>query len=192
MHCSSLLELFSGSQVSPRLSSYHTFGCPVYTLNTNLQSGKYIPKWDPRYMLGLYLGNSPRHARSVSLVLNIQTGRVSPQFHVQHDEFFETIVLNDRTPSKWKRVAGFYNYNIKQMKNKPVKKIFKREVGHQIATNEGSPVITNVEAYDEEIIPPPEGESEDPSFYEELNVAQPNVDPTNDVSPQILRRSSQN
>ena len=78
------------------------------------------------------------------------------------------------------------------MKHKPAENIFRREVGHQLATNEYSPVITNVEAYDEEIIPPPEGESEDLSFYEELNVAQPNVDPTNDVSPQILRRSSQN
>ena len=62
------------------------------------------------------------------------------------------------------------------MKNKPAKNIFRREVGHQLATNEDSPIITNVKAYDEEITPPPEGESDDPSFQEEQNVVQPNVD----------------
>ena len=37
------------------------------------------------------LGPSPNHSRSVSLVLNPRTGHVSPQFHVKHDVFFETI-----------------------------------------------------------------------------------------------------
>ena len=115
--------------------------------------------------MGLYLGNSPRHTRSVSLVLNIQTGRVSPQFYVQLDEFFETIALNDRTRSKWKRVAGFYSYNLKKMSHKPVENIFRREVGHQLATtNVDSPVISNIEADNEEITPLPEGEDDDPSF----------------------------
>ena len=78
------------------------------------------------------------------------------------------------------------------MKHKPAENIFRREVGHQLATNEDSPVITNVEAYDEEFTPPPEGESEDPSFHEELNVAPPNVDSTNDVPSRIPRRSRRN
>ena len=78
------------------------------------------------------------------------------------------------------------------MKNKPAENIFRREVGHQLATNEDSPVITNVKVYDEEITPLPEGESDDPSFKEEQNVVQPNVDSTNDVPPQIPRRSRRN
>ena len=59
--------------------------------------------------MGIYLGNSPRHARSVSLVLNLDTGHVSPQYHVQHDNFFETVrpgAYNPKTASSWQRLAG--------------------------------------------------------------------------------------
>ena len=66
-------------------------------------------KWDPRARLGIYIGNSPRHARSVSLILNLSTGHVSLQYHVQHDEFFETVKETDTRAnlSRWKRLAGF-------------------------------------------------------------------------------------
>jgi len=37
------------------------------------------------------LGYSSRHALNVSLVLNLQTGLVSPQYHCQYDDLFETI-----------------------------------------------------------------------------------------------------
>ena len=61
--------------------------------------------------MGLYLGNSPRHSRSVSNVLNLHSGRVSPQFHVQHDEFFETISSQTTTPAQWKMLVGFTKMN---------------------------------------------------------------------------------
>ena len=101
------LQKFTGTNVQAKVNTFHTFGCPVYVLDSGLASGKKIPKWNPRCMLGLYLGNSPRHARSVSQVLNLDTGRVSPQFHVIHDEFFDTIALQDKIRSNWKRLAGF-------------------------------------------------------------------------------------
>ena len=104
---SSPVQRFTGVEVQTKMKTFHTFGCPVYSLNTKLQNNQSIPKWEPRAQVGLYLGNSPRHARSVSLVLNLQTGRVSPQFHIQHDEFFETTIKNDSTIYKWKQVAGF-------------------------------------------------------------------------------------
>ena len=44
VHSSSPLEIFSGSQVSPRLSSYHTFGYPVYALNNKKIHYKMGPK----------------------------------------------------------------------------------------------------------------------------------------------------
>ena len=78
------------------------------------------------------------------------------------------------------------------MKHKPAENIFRRDVGHQLATNEYSPVVTNVESYDEKITLPPEGESDDPSFQEEQNDAQPDADPTNDVPPRIPRISRRN
>ncbi|KAL7563769.1 hypothetical protein ACA910_020453 [Epithemia clementina (nom. ined.)] len=85
------LEKFAGVQVQPKLRNFHTFGCPTYVLQDKLQSGQSLPKWHSRARLGIYLGPSPSHARSVSLVLNPRTGHVSPQFHIKHDDFFETV-----------------------------------------------------------------------------------------------------
>jgi hypothetical protein len=102
-------ERFSGVEVSPNLKSNHTFGCPVYALNSRLASGNSIPKWNPRARVGLYIGPSPRHARNVSLVLSLDTGLVSPQFHVQHDDFFETVSPQAGNPailSHWQKLSG--------------------------------------------------------------------------------------
>ncbi len=102
------LNLFSGVSVQPNPIHHHTFGCPVYALDNNLQGGNHIKHWQPRARLGIYLGPSPRHARTVSLVLNPHTGTVSPQFHVQHDEFFETVKeLKGEPKSPWITLAGF-------------------------------------------------------------------------------------
>ena len=43
-------------------------------------------KWAERARVGCHLGRSPVHACNVGLVLNIQTARVSPQFHIQADQ----------------------------------------------------------------------------------------------------------
>jgi hypothetical protein len=104
------IERFSRVQVAPHLKENHPFGCPVYALNNRLQSGNRIPKWDLRARLGVYLGQSPRHASSVSLVLSLETGLVSPQYHVRHDDFFETVrptAQNPSTLSHCQALAGF-------------------------------------------------------------------------------------
>ncbi len=69
----------------------HVFGCPVYVLDAALQDGKKIPKWNPRARLGRFLGFSELHSLQVPLVLNVSTGRISPQFHVIFDDKFETV-----------------------------------------------------------------------------------------------------
>ena len=62
-----------------QLKHYHTFGCPVYILDSRLQTNpKGVPKWEPRYRLVIYVGHSPDHSGSVALVLNPKTGLVSP------------------------------------------------------------------------------------------------------------------
>ena len=56
------------------------------------------------------MGNSPRHARSVANVFSLTTGLVSPQFHVQFDDFFKTVKSGydiTSTPSIWQSLAGF-------------------------------------------------------------------------------------
>ena len=105
------LELFSGVQIAPKLCHFNMFRCPMYVLDNALQSGQGAPKWKKQSRLGVYLGPSPNHACSIALVLNPQTGHVSPQFHTKFDDFFEMVQdkstdLNVPDP-KWQYLSGF-------------------------------------------------------------------------------------
>jgi hypothetical protein len=111
------LELFTGSGVRPTLKHLYHFGCPVYILSEEQQANRKGPKWSERARCGIYLGPSPRHGHSVALVLSLETGMVSPQFHVAYDEFFETVKGHGNTlvsglmphKSLWQQKAGFIN-----------------------------------------------------------------------------------
>ncbi len=104
------LEKFAQLAIIPRVKHSHTFGSPVYVLDNRSQGGKSVPKWDQKSRIGMYLGTSPRHSRRVALVLNLQTGHVSPQFHVVFDDLFETLrpSAGNLTPvSLWQAETGF-------------------------------------------------------------------------------------
>jgi len=76
---------------SNELRRAHVFGCPVYVLDPDLQDGNTLPKWSARARLGMFLGFSPHHSSLVPLILNVTTGRISPQYHVVFDDKFETV-----------------------------------------------------------------------------------------------------
>ena len=98
------IKRFGNVPVAPRISHNHTFGCPVYALSAQLQGQGRQPKWLSRARIGINLGQSPRHARSVTLILSLTTGLVSPQFHLQYDDFFETVrpsAGNEPSFSQW-------------------------------------------------------------------------------------------
>ena len=40
------LQVASDSDVNVNQKHYHTFGCPAYVLNSNLQQGQPFSKWD--------------------------------------------------------------------------------------------------------------------------------------------------
>lgn len=107
-HRRSPKELFSGSPVSPNLKHMHPFGAPTYVLAAPLQKNEPYGKWKERSRRGVYLGQSPNHASSVALVLDLYTGLVSPQFHVKVDHGFET-VQDDNSKYTWLTKAGFTN-----------------------------------------------------------------------------------
>jgi hypothetical protein len=88
-----------------RLTSFHPFGCPVHVLDARMQSRHKIPKWEERTRIGINLCMSPSHAQSVTLVLNHLTGLVSPQYHVLHDDRFETVCDALIPKSKWQQLA---------------------------------------------------------------------------------------
>lgn len=104
------IELFAQVEIRPQVKFAHTFGSPVYVLDAKLQAGHTKPKWEHRARIGMYLGPSPRHSTKVALVLNLQTGHVSPQFHVQYDDLYDTLKPTAGNPSpqlRWQERAGF-------------------------------------------------------------------------------------
>ena len=86
-------EKFSGTKLRnyDHLRSTHVWGAPCYVLDPKLQDGSKLPKFKARSRQGKFLGYSAEHASSVGLVLNRVTGRISPQFHVVYDDYFQTV-----------------------------------------------------------------------------------------------------
>ena len=146
------LEWFSGVKVTPKLRHFHAFGSPTYVLDNALQSGQGSPKWKKRSSLGVYLGPSPSHARSVALVLNPRTGHVSPQFHVKFDDFFETVQDKstdlDAPELEWKYISGFA---VKKGHPEPVG----RGIPSRLLAPRGGPIIvTNSSSAQETMVTP--------------------------------------
>ncbi len=59
--------------------------------------------------MGINLGYSSKHALNVSLILNLQTGLVSPQYHCIYDDLFETTTGTQGRSipkSQWQYLAG--------------------------------------------------------------------------------------
>ena len=85
-------ETFAKTKKKQKLDTYHPFGCPVLILDLALQGslGK-IACWNPESRVGVYLEHSPRHASNVALVLNVSTGCVSPQYHLNFDNDFTPV-----------------------------------------------------------------------------------------------------
>ena len=110
-------QLFSATIVQHNVKHQKTFGCPVYVLDSKLQSGNIFHKWNARSKVGIYLGRSPQHSRNVALVLDRYTGLVSPQFHVVHDNKFET-VKQEEYESRWQTKAGFISATAAKERNK--------------------------------------------------------------------------
>jgi hypothetical protein len=76
----------------------HLWGCPVYILDSRISGGKKIPRWEPWLERSMYMGMSDRHSSTVPLVLNLESGTITPQFHVTLDDWFATIGAD---PSKF-------------------------------------------------------------------------------------------
>ena len=101
------LQIFTGTQVQNNPKHLHPFGCPTYVLNEALRSYQRIHhKWKTRSKVGLYLGQYPLHNHAVALVLNRDSGLVSPQLNVCYDPLFTTTKKFDSS-SLWQVRLGF-------------------------------------------------------------------------------------
>ncbi len=102
------MQIFTRTRVETNPRHQIPLFCPAYVLDSKLQKGESIDKWKARATLGIYIGRSPIHARSVALVLNLKTGRVSPQFHVQFDPSFGSVMEQGANVPKslWQVACG--------------------------------------------------------------------------------------
>ncbi len=83
------------------------FCCPVYVLDAALQDGHKISKWAPRAHLGFFLGFLTLHSSQVPIVMNVDTRKISPQFHIIFDDKFKTVVSmssEDSLGDQWKAI----------------------------------------------------------------------------------------
>jgi len=106
------MSRFCKTNSIPSFQNQHHFGCPTYVLKKELQDKKKMRKWTDRTRVGINLGYSSRHAHNVSLILNLQTGLVSPQYHCSYDDLFETTTGTQARSipiSQWQFKAGFTN-----------------------------------------------------------------------------------
>eukprot|EP00957_Ditylum_brightwellii_P034098 2583871-Ditylum_brightwellii.AAC.1 len=99
------VEVLLGHTEELVVNDVHAWGCPVFVLDANLQTSNGIDplKWNPRARTGVYLGHSPVHAGNVTLVLNLQTGHISPQYHVVCNDKISTVpyLKSSETPPNW-------------------------------------------------------------------------------------------
>ena len=86
-------EIFTATRfpLYDHLKHAHVFGCPTFVLEPALQDHKKLPKWYPHSCCGIFLSYSPEHSSSVGLVLNPNSGHVSPQYHLVYDDTFSTV-----------------------------------------------------------------------------------------------------
>ncbi len=119
------IESFTGTKVASSPKHWHLFGCLAYILVQDLQIDTDIHhKWKSCLQVGMYLGCLPQHTRDISLVLNLDTGLVSPQFHIKLDSNFHTLREKGAQlpPSTWQIKCGFVQQPTKASQHDPVPK----------------------------------------------------------------------
>ena len=94
----------------------HVFGCPAYVLKKQISDGKKIPRWEPRSTRGQHVGFSSLHSSTAPLVLNLDTGAITAQYHVVFDDWFATVAADqDDLPPfdavEWSNMFGTKTYH---------------------------------------------------------------------------------
>ena len=88
----------------------HIWGCPVYVLDPQLPDGKVLPEWKACTCHGQYMGTSMDNSSTGGSILNHQTGFLSPQYDLIHDNLF-SMVLNARSGVTKMTMVGAFQHN---------------------------------------------------------------------------------
>jgi hypothetical protein len=130
------IEIFSNMTIRSQLKHFHAFGCPAYRLNRDLQGGHSQPRWEQRAEPVVYLGGSPKHASLITLVLDLTTAHVSPQFHLKFDDLFETVSATRQNSqaqkSLWQQLCHFGSEKRTRTKSTALRPIDQAQEGQVI------------------------------------------------------------
>jgi len=100
------LDILSRASQSS-IAHMHTFGCPCFVLQDKLCTGlDKLNRWDTRSTKGIFLGKSQHHANSASIVLNLDTGRVTTQQRVVFDDHFSTVAPTCNMNEIWPELVS--------------------------------------------------------------------------------------
>lgn len=151
---------------------WEPFGCPVYVLDNALQAGQIYHKWKDQARVGIYLGKSPQHACNVALVLSLETGLISPQFHIKFDPSFHT-VKQEKFVSSWQLKAGFVSQREKvkvvSKQEMTKRKTDKRASRHCMELQTKQRCTTQPEGAQQRIKQPIVKRIQDPQQHQQLN-----------------------
>jgi hypothetical protein len=87
------IDLFTRTRFpTHKCNDLQVWGCPTFVLDPRMQDGKKLPRWSPRSRRAQFVGLSKDHASTAPLVLNLDTGHISPQFHCVFDCWFTTVI----------------------------------------------------------------------------------------------------
>ena len=85
------LELFSRKTWPiSKFQDFHVWGSPAYVLDSSLAGGRQVPRWQARSSRCVFVGQSSKQGHGVPLVLNLDTGKITAQYHVVVDDWFQT------------------------------------------------------------------------------------------------------
>ena len=100
-------------QKSPdsKLHNLHVWDCPASVLDKKISDGHKLPRWSPRSARCVYMGMSPKHLSVAVRVLNLDTRKITTQYHVIFDDWFQTVdatpeQLLDFDSTKWYNTFG--------------------------------------------------------------------------------------
>jgi hypothetical protein len=76
-----------------------------------MHDGKKLPRWKPRSHRTMNMGLSSKHASTVPLVLNLDSGYINSQFNIVFDDWFATVSasmesLPDFNLPEWSKMFG--------------------------------------------------------------------------------------
>jgi len=94
-----------------KLHDCFVWGSPAYVLDKRISDGGKIPRWKPRSSRAMHLGRAENYASSIPLVLNLDTGSITPQFHIVVDNWFATVAssvdsLPEFNSDDWEKMFG--------------------------------------------------------------------------------------